>query len=289
MKLIKPLLSSILFLSTLIQANELDDLLEEAAPQEKALSTFKGTEIIGYPTIETAGESTLSFKISHRFGQLSQGLEGFYGLDQANILLELQYGLSSWIDLGLSRSSGNSKPISLFTKAKLLEQSSDKSTPLSITLLSEATLATNKNYDPNYDLTLERRFSHLHSLLIAHRFNSDFSLQLGNHFLHRLLTETTDDKNMLFTHSIGARYKWTSRVASTIESGLPLPYSENHYLYTFPWAIGIDIETGGHVFQLHFSNSSQISLGNYIAQTRSYDDFLDQIYFGFRISRAYAF
>ncbi|WP_425391244.1 DUF5777 family beta-barrel protein [Ekhidna sp.] len=278
MKKISTLLMFLFSVSAFGQ-DELMELLEseEAADKGYVSATFKGTRVINGHSIETRSNGVLEFIISHRFGTLNSGYEEFWGLDFSNIRLGLEYGLTDNLNIGIGRSSFD-KVIDAFVKYRFLRQS-DR-TPVTATFFSSI---ARKTVD---QIGLEGidRNAYTSQLLIARKFNSNFSFQLAPTVIQRNLVATNDDANLLIAIGMGARYKVSNRIAIVTEYYPQVSDKSDQFQNAF--AIGVDIETGGHVFQLHFTNSVQMNERGFIGETT--DDFWDgDIHYGFNITRVF--
>lgn len=265
-----------------------DDLMSllnesEESGDEVVSATFKSTRLINGHTIETRPQGVLEFVISHRFAPVNTGVDGFWGLDGANIRLGLEYGLIDKLNVGIGRSSFN-QVVDLFGKYKLLAQSS--SVPITTTLFASIARRTDNFFENQVGEIYEgyHRFAYTYQALIARKMNNDLSLQLSPTLVHRNYVQTLDEPNDLIVVGIGGRYKITNRVTLNAEYWPTINQESDRYHDAF--AIGVDLETGGHVFQLHFTNAQQINEKGFLGETTS--DFLDGgIHFGFNVSRVF--
>jgi hypothetical protein len=282
----------VLCLSVTFIADAQDDLLSmadsltEGSTATKYVSgTFKGTRVINGHSIETPAAGDLHFLISHRFGTVNKGIYEFFGLDNATIRLGLEYGITKDLTVGYGRSSLQ-KTYDLFLKYKLLKQREDNRIPVSVTLFTSGAMTTLRFTEAEKEYRNENsRFSYTYQLLLARKFSSRLSLQLMPTLIHRNFVETMKDENDVYSVGIAGRFKISKRVAVT---------SEYYYLVSQHTAdqfknalsFGFDIETGGHVFQLHLTNAQGMIEKFYIPQTNSSWS-KKEIYFGFNISRVF--
>jgi hypothetical protein len=279
-----------------IQAFSQDDLMkmldnETKNQTEYTSATFKGTRLINGQTIETVGKNQLNFWISHRFGALNTGfIDNFFGLDEARIRLGLEYGISSQLTVGIGRSS-QEKMYDFYAKYKLLRQSNTM--PVTLTLYGSnalSTVATGSTLESGtvmkyYD-NLER-MTYTGQILLARKFSDKFSFQLMPTLIHFNKSETTDTPNEMVALGVGGRIKLTKRLSITGEYYYADFNRPKGSLYNNSLALGFDIETGGHVFQLHFTNSRGMIERQFIAQTtKSWSD--GGIFYGFNISRSFS-
>lgn len=248
-------------------ASAQDDLLNEGTPaHEVSLATFKGTRIINMHTIENPGKRSLEFVIQHRFGDVSQGPYQAFGLDGgATIRIGLQYSLDGRLAFGFGRTSMQ-KMWDGFAKYRILRQTTDNHMPISITWVSG--MFYNGMKDPKFDhYSAAARISFCHQLLIARKFNERLSLQMAPTLLHFNMVDSLNDRNTGFVLAFLGRYKVNKRTALTAEYGYRVTQIFTTPGYYDSFGFGMDIETGGHVFQMHFTNSAGIAEPQYFAQT----------------------
>lgn len=266
--------------------DDLLDLLNEQEPTETypVEATFKGTRLINGHSIETRRKNNLDFLISHRFGRVNGGAYELFGLDQANVRISFDYGVTDRFNIGIGRNSFE-KTYDGYLKYRLMRQSTGaKQIPLSITLLASSSIKTLR--DPIYEDELEfnDKLAHAAQILIARKFNSSISLQLMPSYVHFNTIRPEQENNDIYALGAGGRFKLSQRISMNLE-----------YYYQFEQltdeaqnavSIGFDIETGGHVFQLHFTNSQSMVEKGFIAEG-SNDFFKGDIHFGFNISRTF--
>jgi hypothetical protein len=265
----------------------------EAPAHEFTGSAFKGTKLINFPTLETVGKRGLDFRIAHRFGDLSTGAYNAFGLDGgASIRLSLDYGITSWLMVGIGRSSVD-KLVDGSVKVRMLRQTTDNHMPVSLTtqfgmnytFLKDPNAATSGFDKYHYPVN---RISYSTSVVLGRKFNEDLSIQLHGFWVHYNIVDRASDKNDIFAAGISGRYKLTKRFALTFEYARRLnKYTTNFDNFFDPLGIGFDLETGGHVFQIHFTNQFGMNEVQYIPYTTS-DWAKGGIRIGFNISRVFA-
>ncbi|MEK6478405.1 DUF5777 family beta-barrel protein [Catalinimonas sp. 4WD22] len=268
-------------------------LMDELEKEEDSLNiqtveeaTFKGNRLINGHSVETDGKGQLTFLISHRFGRINGGAYEFFGLDESNIRLGLEYGVTDRLSIGIGRSSFE-KVIDGFVKYQLLQQQSGaREVPLTITAFTSMAINTLRNENPERELQFKSRVDYTYQLLMARKFSSNLSLQLMPTLVHRNLVATADMDNNLFALGVGGRYKLTNRLALNVEYYYRINAEAEESIYYNPIAIGFDIETGGHVFQLHFTNAQAMIEEGFITETTG-NFFSGDIHFGFNISRVF--
>ena len=245
-----------------------------------ATATFKSTRVISGHSIETIGKYNLDFRISHRFGYLNSGVENFFGLDNATMRIGLDYGVTNRLMIGIGRSNVK-KELDGFVKYKLLRQSTGKvRMPVSVTLFANTMYYTQKASE---EINATNRTSYTYQVLIARKFSDNVSFQLSPTLIHLNMVNHTTEKNNLFSLGLGGRVKISKRVAINAEYFHQFDKLEGTYNSA---SIGFDIETGGHVFQLHFTNSTGLTERECITNTTECFGF-KQLGFGFNITRLF--
>jgi hypothetical protein len=273
--------------SLLVKTDEEDLLSLLGGEEEQAYTTatFKTTRIINMHSVENAAAGVMDFRISHRFGFINSGAYDLFGLDQALMRIGFEYGVTDRLMVGFGRSNVN-KAYDTFLKYKILRQGSGKhNIPLSVSYFASAVCNTVKWADPNRDNYFSSRMQYTHQLLIARKFNNDLSLQLTPTLVHKNLVPTVQDKNDILAMGFGGRYKLTQRFSVNGEYIYVLPNQITSTFYN-SLSLGVDIETGGHVFQLHLTNSTSMLEPGFI--TESVGQWKKGgIHFGFNVSRVF--
>ncbi len=279
------------FVGINILAQDIDDLLNEESTEtvNYADATFKSTRIINGQSVMQLHKEHLDLRISHRFGVLSNGISDFFGLDKSSIRIILDYALTDWLTVGIGRSSFD-KTYDGSLKFRILRQSSGKSVmPISLSYFTSFEAFTSDFNDLAHTNHTSSRFSYVHQMLVARKFSDNFSLQLSPTLVHRNLVPTVYDMNDLLAVGIGGRYKITKRMSINAEYFYSIRSKRSPVVYHDPLSIGIDIETGGHVFQFMLTNSSVMFDGGFISGQNNDDFFKGDIHLGFNISRIFSF
>jgi hypothetical protein len=265
-----------------------DDLLGELEKNEKkekqyTIATFKGTRIINGHSVEMKGAGELEFIMSHRFGAINSGSYNLFGLDQAYIRIGFEYGITDRLGVGIGRSSFN-KIYDGYLKYKLLRQSTTGS-PVTITTFGSIGIQTSPQVSTDPTFEFSDRLNYTAQLLIARKFSSRFSGQLTPTFIHTNRVDRTAFTNDQAALGIGTRYKLSRSLAVNAEYYYRIDPVKNSIYYNSV-GISLDIETGGHVFQLVFTNSQGMIERTFINENT--DNFFDGgIHFGFNITRAF--
>ncbi|WP_299061682.1 DUF5777 family beta-barrel protein [uncultured Polaribacter sp.] len=278
----------VLIASIQLSAQDLFDVLDKEAPETENIvsATFKGTRIVNGHSVENRKEKELEFIIAHRFGAINTGVEDLFGLDISNIRFSFEYGLTDNLTAGLSRASVE-KTYEGFLKYSLLKQKTGvNSFPFAISLFGSIAAKSEKTI-PGIERarSFEESLFHTAQVLIARKINATVSVQLTPTYVHRNLTATFDDPHDIFATGLGTRVKLSKRVSLNAE-----------YFYQFnkldsidttnSLAFGVDIETGGHVFQIILANSRRMVEKSFITETTG-NFFEGDIHLGFNLSRTF--
>jgi len=285
------ILSFGLILSGFARSQDTTDLMksleQSSMRRDYTIATFKATRLINGNTVENLGKGVLDARISHRFGRVNGGFKELFGLDNATARIGVDYGFTDRLMAGIGRSSFE-KTLDAFFKWKIFRQSSgERSFPFTINYaagLAWTTLDNDVTESPAFQD--EYRLSYYHQLIIGKKFSDKTSLLIAPTLIHRNLVPLDSDPNNLFSIGIGGRQKITRRMSFTFEyyyqlDDAKIEGSKNSL------SLGLDIETGGHVFQLHFTNAQGINERSFITGTTG--DWGDgDVHFGFNISRVFS-
>lgn len=274
-----------LFSSNLYGQDDLLDLLSEEEETTLTSAVFKTTRIINGHSIENVAAGVLDVKISHRFGRLNSGVKDLFGLDNATIRFGGEYGITDRLMIGFGRSSFE-KTYDGFLKYRILRQATGaKPMPLSLSYMTSIAAVTADFPDPERENLTSSKFFYTHQILLARKFSDKFSAQIMPTLVHRNLVANTQVENDVYSLGMGIRQKLSNRVTVNLEYYYVLP-DQIADRYENSLSIGFDIETGGHVFQMHLTNSTSMIHKGFIAETS--DNFFDgDIHFGFNISRVF--
>ena len=274
-----------LFVSLSATAQNVDLFSEttNATNTDFTTGTFKATRIINGQSIENVGAGILDFRILHRFGPLSDGGYNFFGLDQASMRLGLDYGLTDRLMIGIGRSTFE-KQYDGFLKYKIIrQQQGQRNIPFSVSYASSFIYKSLREAATTYTPYVSDKFSFSHQLLLASKVNDYFSLQLSPTLIHYNMVDTKTTPNDFYSLGVGFRQRVSKRVNITSEYYYRFNSLEG---YINPLSLGVDIETGGHVFQLHVSNSTGMTERTFINETMgSWAN--GDLRFGFNISRVF--
>lgn len=265
-----------------------DDLLSEidtnSVSGKYVSSVFKALKIINFESTKMASKKEFYFVVSHRFGSVKGGFKELFGLDQAATRLNFIYGISDGINIGVSRSAFQ-KTYEMSLKYRLLQQGVMGGSP--VTLVGFNSVSANTMLDEVFlpKLEFSDRLAYVSQLLISRKFNKSLSLELMPTLLHENLVLNDKQANTQYIIGFGGRHKITKRLSLNFDWGYHIN-RENTGIYRNPLAIGVDVETGGHIFQLHFSNAQPSFESGYLSKASGNWGRAD-FFFGFNISRVF--
>ena len=281
------------FSGSVVAQEDWQKLLDEGSGEsEKVIASFKTTRIINAQSIETVKRQTLDFRVGHRFGTLNAPggvFHTWFGLDvSSDIRLGFEYGITDRLTVGFSRNKMHEHLQGLI-KYRLLEQTLNNKMPFSVTVYGDANFTPERDTDSSY-VKWEHRLSYITQVMIARKFSQGITLQLMPLWSHRNYIRDYLDENDLFALGIGGRIKFMKRAAFIFDyyqvlSKYRLDPATTYYP---PLGLGVEIETGGHVFSIMFTNSAGINETDFIPHTT--DNWLDGgVRFAFNISRVFHF
>ena len=278
----KILISACLFLVTIAYSQ--DDLLNSLdtnqTTENYSTATFKALQLVTLQTTKMPAKKEFYFVVSHRFGSVEDGLDSFFGLDNATTKLGGIYGITDWLSVNLSRHTLN-KMYETGVKYRMARQGNDF--PLDIVGYSVADINTFLEKKQYPGLEFKHRIAYVQQLLISRKVNEKLSLELVPSFIHKNLYNPDIERDNQFSFGGGGRYKITKRLSVNLE------YMHNFdkpKFYTNPLSVGLDVETGGHVFQLIFTNSQAMSESGYLTNA-SGEWGKGNFFFGFNLYRVF--
>lgn len=269
------------------QDDNLLSLLGDDESSDKVVNAFKSPRVINGHSMEMLEKGALDFRILHRFGKINQGFYDMFGLDNASMRMGFDYGVNSNFTVGVGRSTSR-KELDGFLKYRVLWQSRGaKPVPVSLVLVGGLTF--NGLKDPfislEIDPTFARRTAYYTQAIVGRKFSEKFSAQLVPTWLHRNIVENELESNDMIAMGLGLRYKFVKRVAFVLDYYYAFNRFPDDPTYN-PTSIGFDIDTGGHVFQLHFSNA--VGMNERAFLTDANGSWLKgEIQFGFNLSRVF--
>ncbi|KIQ14509.1 hypothetical protein RT99_21920 [Flavobacterium sp. MEB061] len=273
----------LLFLFPLLTYSQ-DDLLsgvEAPITKEKVTSAFKALKIVNLESTKLAAKGDLYFVVAHRFGSIKDGFEGFYGLDNANTQIKFIYGLTPGINISAARSEF---AYDFATKYMLLPQIKDG---FPVTIAGFNSLSINNTLKESLypKLEFKNRLTYVAQLLISRKFSEKLSLEIVPSFFHENFVLDPEQSNSQYAIGFGGRYKFAKRWSLNMDYAAHLNRASNS-IYKNPLSIGFDLETGGHVFQMHFTSSQAIDEAGYLGRTTG-DWTKGDVFFGFNLARVF--
>lgn len=273
-------------------ASAQDDLLNQldagATKQVNIeLATFKGVQICNMQSTKLPAKGEWYFLVSHRFGDLGEGINNFFGLDNALAKIGGIYGVNNWLSLGATRHTYNK----IYELAAKYKMSNQEVGGFPVTIVGYNTIDTNSELKKDAltpGLKFNHRLAFTTQLLISRKFSESFSLEIAPIYVHKNLYDGLLDQKSTLLLGTGARYKLTKRLSLNLEYAARLNLPEDFVSrYRNPLTLGLDIETGGHVFQMLFSNSQQMNDASVFTNTTGRWDGKKQLYFGFNLYRVF--
>lgn len=289
--------------------DDLLQMLEDVEPpkQEKVTATFKTTRVINAHSIETVKAKTLDVRISHRFGNIystrndNDGPDSFFGFDNvADVRLAVEYGITDELMIGIGRSQMNNLVDGL-VKWRFYNQTTDNKRPLSLAFVGTMAINPSKKsafYSGVKDSLIQtygssksffHRLSYTAQLIIARKFSPGISLELIPTYIHRNFVKDPLDENSMFALGVAGRFKVSKRVAIIADYFYvfsPYRYNQKGVPFYMPISVGVEIETGGHVFHIDVSNSRGIIANNFLVESPDSWEYAE-IKLGFNISRVF--
>ncbi len=276
-----------------------DDLLSELESSAEIDNTvnaaFKGLKVVNFESTKLAHQKELYLVVSHRFGTVKNGIDDFFGLDNAVTQIKFIYGVNEWLNLGVARSS-LMKKYGVHAKYRLIRQT-EGGFPFTLVGYHLATVNTALDEDLFAKLEFGDRLTYTTQVLLSRKISDNFSVLLAPTYIHEnLATRSTvvsesetvsvfDEENDQFAVGVGGRYKLAKRWSVNVDYGIHLNRNNNSN-FRNPLSIGVDLETGGHVFQMHFTNAQGMFEEAFLVQAQG--DWGDgDFFFGFNLSRVF--
>jgi len=249
--------------------------------QEGRVKVFRDTRIVNGYSTELIPKGTMKFIISHRFGDISSGVQQLWGLDNSTIRIGLDYALTDNINVGFGRSSLQ-KHYDFYLKYRLLQQRKKSGSPISLVYYTNAAIRTIQTPQTE-DLNFTNNLTFVHQLLLGREFNDFFSFQIMPTYIHRNYVLDLESENDIYSLGTAGRFQVSKVVAFNLEYYFNLP-DQLASQYKSSAGLGIELETKGHIFQLNFTNSLGLIAPLYIAETTGRVE-QGNIHFGFNITR----
>ena len=268
---------------TYSQNDLLEDIDSESRDTSYVIAAFKGLKVVNFESTKLVYKNEFTLVVSHRFGSIENGFDTFFGLDNAVTRLNFIYGITDAFNIGVSRSSFL-KVYDVTVKYRLKRQEKN-GFPFTIVGFNALLINTALDKQNLPFLEFKHRLGYTAQFLISRKINTDFSLELAPTFFHDNYVAIGEQKNSQYALGFGGRYKLGKRWSINADYGWHLNRANNSP-YKNPLSIGFDLETGGHVFQMHFSNAQAMNANGFLGQAEgNWSD--GNIYFGFNLSRTF--
>ncbi len=261
-----------------------EDLLSEidtTLTKQSVSSAFKALKIVNLESTKLAAKGDLYFIVAHRFGSVKDGFEGFWGLDNANTQIKFLYGLKDWLTISGAR---NELAYDFSVKYRLKDQV-ENGFPLAIVGFNSLAINNTLKESLYPNMTFQNRLIYVSQLLISRKFTDRLSLELAPTFFHENFVVDDLQDNSQYALGIGGRYKITNRWSINADYAAHLNRASGS-IYKNPLSIGVDLETGGHVFQMHFTSSQGIHEAGFLGQSTG-DWTKGEVFFGFNLARVF--
>ncbi|TAL40815.1 MAG: hypothetical protein EPN92_13950 [Chitinophagaceae bacterium] len=272
--------------SIVFSQDDLLKLLGEDKPKKEYVDyAFKSSRVIMSHSMEIIKPGVMDMRILHRFGNINQGGYEFFGLDQATMRLGFDFGITKNFMFGFGRST-NKKEFDGFLKYRIIHQAKGPvALPFSVVAVAGGTMNTLKWQDPARKNYFSSKLAYYGQLIVGSKISESFTLQVSPTILHRNLVATSNDPGDLLAIGAGTRLRLSRRVSLNLDYYYRVNPNPNDGTKN-PFSVGFDIETGGHVFQLHFTNA--IGMNERVFLTETTNDWAKgDIQFGFNISRSF--
>jgi hypothetical protein len=265
------------------QEDLLADINTDSVINGDVSAVFKDLKIVNFESTKLVAKNELTLIISHRFGSVENGFDSFFGLDDAVTRINFVYGISDGWNIGVSRSSYQ-KIYEGSLKYRLVKQQKN-GFPFTIVGYNSVMINSSFEKDNLPKLKLKHRLAYATQILISRKVNVDFSVEMMPTYFHDNYVVINEQSNSQFAIGLGGRYKLGKRWSLNMDYGLHLNRASTSP-FKNPLSIGIDLETGGHVFQMHFTNAQPMNTNGFLGQAAG--DWADgNVYFGFNLSRVF--
>ncbi|ULQ51292.1 DUF5777 family beta-barrel protein [Flavihumibacter fluvii] len=280
------LLQIIICNAAVAQDVDLLQLAGDNTPKKEIVkNAFKSTRVINSQSMEFLSPGTMDFRILHRFGEVNKGYENFFGLDQASMRMGFDFGILQNLMFGFGRSTYKKELDGFIKFAPIRQSTGQQNFPVTVALVAGMTMNTSPWTDPTRKNYTSSKLAYYFQAIIGRKFSDAITLQVTPTMLHQNLVPLATQSNDLYAVGFGGRIKFTKRMAFTWDYSYVFNPMDPEIFHN-PLSAGIDIETGGHVFQLHFSNSTGMNERAFLSETTG-DWAKGDIRFGFNLSRVF--
>ncbi|MBM3920308.1 MAG: hypothetical protein FJ347_03680 [Sphingomonadales bacterium] len=245
---------------------------DEPVERIKVENAFKTTRVINLQSLELTDAGVMDMKINHRFGAVGLGSYEAFGLDNASVRIGAEYGIIPNLVFNLGRSSLG-RMVDAGLKYRIMHQTNDNSRPFTALLYGGAARTSLTMMGSEYVYTAQ--------LIAGRKETVRFSWLVAPSVI-------SGKAGQVIAVGVGFREKITPRTTLNAEyiPVLSRPDGRGNSGFYNSFSVGADVETGGHVFQLFFTNSAGMAEPQFIAQTNG--SWMSRGFrFGFNISRVF--
>ncbi len=254
-------------------------LTAQETEEETTENAFQGTRFVNEQSVNLTDKGELLLFIQHRFGEIDGGLYQLFGLDQATMRMGFEYGFGHNLNIGFGRSTFM-KTYDLYAKARIAGQTS--SFPFTIAAVATGSVPTLRDFFPDEYNSFSDKLSGNFQLMVAKSFDK-FGFQVSPGYISTGYLLTEQENLSFFTLGLAGSVKLSDKVSANIEY---LPHFNSDLNTPKPLSLGVDVDTGGHLFQLILSNSQHMfSRGLYTSTMGDWSE--GTLYFGFNLIREF--
>ena len=290
----KILLLAILIPICAFAQNDLLSEIDTIKADTKVESAFKSLKIVNLESTKLAGRGDFYLVVAHRFDYVNQGFDDFFGIDNANTQIKFLWGVKDWLTAHVAR-SGFEETVDLAIKYRITSQEKE-GFPFTIVGFNSLAINAEMKKENFPKLEFENRLTYVTQLLISRKLTDKLSLEIAPSYFHEntlkdVLNENdtvilpNPQSNDQFAIGLGGRYKFAKRWSFNMDYAAHLNRASQS-IYKNPLSVGVDLETGGHVFQMHFTNSRAMHEAGYLGKT-SGSWSKGEIAFGFNLVRVF--
>lgn len=259
------------------------DISESGYKGDSYENTFSTSRVGIGQSVMITPHGEFHIVVQHRFSEITSSANDFFGLDYASTRLGFEYGISDWLSAGIGRSM-TFKTYDLELKALLLKQAVNKS-PFSLTYYFSVLDNTSQSVNdfPAGHNSFGSRQSFVNQILIA-RNQGRFAFQLSPFWVHTNYDANVNGSLNLVAVDLDGRIK-LNEIFGIVAEYIPI-ITRKSFSDTNPFTVGLDINTGGHQFQLVLSNSQGTNEKAILTNTAG-SWAQGKIYFGFNLTRVF--
>jgi len=254
---------------------------QDVESEKPVKNVFQGTRFINLHSANVAEKNELQMFIQHRFGNINGGFYEFFGLDEASMRIGFEYGIFNNFTVGVGRSTFM-KTFDSFLKYRILTQTN--SFPLTVTATVAGSFPSVKDVIPEAYSDFSEKASGNVQLHIAKSWKT-VGFQVTPGYIGTGYIPTENNSYSFFTLGAGGSVKLSKKVSFNVEY---LYRFEDEINYVNPLSVSVDLDTGGHLFQIVVSNAQQM-YDQAIITNPTGDWAEGSLYLGFNLVRGFNF